>query len=141
MSDFSEKHHKNADLFFSSENGGGVGVFFFKFFFWSVLDNQKTNISGVGPYKIPPPRTPAPGGGGWYHITHIAESYTHYPLSQSPLYDIIYATEERPISDYYCQQVNIVVIVFHCLGKKHSSGYRDHSDKGKACKHFSITVN
>ena len=33
LSDFSEKHPKNADLFFSSENGGGVGVFFSNFFF------------------------------------------------------------------------------------------------------------
>ena len=33
LSDFSEKHPKNADLFFLSENGGGSRVFFFKHFF------------------------------------------------------------------------------------------------------------
>ena len=32
LSDFSEKHHKNADLIFSSENGG-IRVFFFNNFF------------------------------------------------------------------------------------------------------------
>ena len=32
LSDFPEKHPKNADLFFSRENGGGL-EYFFKFFF------------------------------------------------------------------------------------------------------------
>ena len=60
MSVFSEKHPKNADLFFSSEKGGGVGVFFFQKFFLSVLDRPKTNIIRLSPYKIPPLVTPYP---------------------------------------------------------------------------------
>jgi len=33
LSVFSEKHPKNVDLFFLSENGGGLEYFFFKNFF------------------------------------------------------------------------------------------------------------
>ena len=55
---FSEKHPKNAALFFQVKMGGGwVEVFFFNFFL-SVLDRPKTNVIRLSPYKIPPLVTP-----------------------------------------------------------------------------------
>ena len=57
LSDFPEKHPKNADLFFSSENGGGLEYFFFNFFLF-ILDRPKTSQQQLNLRNLPPLVTP-----------------------------------------------------------------------------------
>ena len=57
LSDFFEKHPKNADLFFSNENRGGL-EYFFSIFFLSILDRPKTNQNQLNQRNLPPLVTP-----------------------------------------------------------------------------------
>ena len=65
LSDFPEKHPKNADLFFSSENGGGVKRIFFSIFFLSILDRPKTIQNQLNLRNLPPLVTPYPTPSYW----------------------------------------------------------------------------
>ena len=63
LSDFLEKHPKNADLFFSSENGRGSRVFFS--FFFPIPDRPKTNPNQLNLRNLPPLVNPYPGPWPW----------------------------------------------------------------------------